>query len=87
MPTEPFSINTRRRSLAHFQCESGVQFKKEAEAKGTLLPARHPASRLVSKIGMRIAGVAQMDNHGQPIRHMKVGPCGVHVHFRSDMPI
>ena len=56
-----------------------MQFKQEAEAKGTLLPARHPASRLVSKIGMRIAGVAQMDDHGQPIKHMKVGPCGVDV--------
>ena len=51
-----------------------MQFKQEAEAKGTLLPARHPASRLVSKIGMRIAGVAQTDNHGQPIKHMKVQP-------------
>ena len=53
-----------------------MQFKQEAEANGTLLPARHPASRLVSKIGMRIAGVAQTDNHGQPIKHMKVRPCG-----------
>lgn len=61
-----------RRSLAHFRCEGDVQFKQEAEANGTLLPARHPASRLVSKIGMRIAGVAQTDNHGQPIKHMKV---------------
>ena len=64
-----------------------MQFKKEAEAKGTLLPARHPASRLVSKIGMRIAGVAQVDNHGQPIKHMKVGPCGVDVPRQAQVAV
>ena len=49
-----------------------AQFRDEAEAAGKLLPARHPVSRAVREVGLRIAAVAQEDIDGQPIKHMKV---------------
>ena len=49
-----------------------AQFRDEAEAAGKLLPARHPVSRAVREVGLRIAAVAQEDVDGQPIQHMKV---------------
>ena len=51
-----------------------AQFRDEAEAAGKLLPARHPLSRAVREVGLRIAAVAQEDVDGQPIQHMKVQP-------------
>ena len=49
-----------------------MQFRDEAEAAGKLLPARHPVSRAVREVGLRIAAVAQEDVDGRPIQHMKV---------------
>ena len=49
-----------------------AQFRDEAEASGKLLPARHPVSRSVRDVGLRIAAVAQEDMDGKPIQHMKV---------------
>ena len=49
-----------------------AQFRDEAEAAGKLLPARHPVSRAVREVGLRIAAVAQEDIDGQPIKHMQV---------------
>ena len=47
------------------------QIKQDAASKGALLPAHHPATRAVERVGRRLAAVASDGGGGGEFAHMK----------------